>query len=74
LADIVMRDARAELPVSNFRNEYNTYLSYPAVIGKTGVLEALQLNLTDEEIEKLRLSAQYIKTRFDDTMETLQNN
>lgn len=74
LADIVMRDARAELPVSNFRNEYHTYLSYPAVIGKTGVVETLQLDLTDEEIEKLRLSAQYIKTKFDDTMENLQDN
>jgi len=74
LADIVMSDARAELPVSNFRNEYNTYLSYPAVIGKAGVVETLQLDLTDEEIEKLRLSAQYIKTKFDNTMENLQNN
>ena len=72
LADIVMSDARAELPVSNFHAEYSIYLSYPAVIGKHGVEETLQLNLL-EEAEKLRISAQYIKTRFDDTMEILQN-
>lgn len=73
LADVVMSDARAELPVSNFRQEYGTYLSYPTIVGKNGIVEALHLDLTEKEAEKLELSAQYIQTRFEETMKNLQN-
>ena len=48
LANVVLNDAREVLPVSNFREEYGTYLSYPAVIGRDGIVEQLQLQLTDE--------------------------
>lgn len=73
LADAVISDARAELAVSNFRSEHDTYLSYPAIVGRSGIVETLQLSLTEEETKKLKLSAQYIKTRFNDTMKELQN-
>lgn len=72
LATIVMSDARAELPVSNYREEYGTYLSYPAVVGKDGIVEKCQLNLTEEEKEKLQQSAQYIKVRYEDTMKKVK--
>ncbi len=62
-----MSDAHTELPVSNYRKDYGVYLFYPAVVGRQGVVEQVQLKLTDEEKEKLAKSANYIKTRFEDT-------
>ncbi|MFD1125159.1 L-lactate dehydrogenase [Lentilactobacillus raoultii] len=64
LAYTIMSDARTELPVSNYRKEYGTYLSYPAIVGRDGILEQLQLDLTDEELKKLQTSANYIKTKY----------
>lgn len=71
LANIIMSDARSEVPVSNFHEEYNTYLSYPAIVGRNGVIEQLHLDLTDDEKEKLATSANYIRTRFEDTVKDM---
>lgn len=51
------------MPVFNYREEYGTYLSYPAVVGRDGVVEQLQLDLTATEQKKLATSAKYIKDR-----------
>ncbi|MBS0952061.1 L-lactate dehydrogenase [Lactiplantibacillus plantarum] len=64
LANTVLNDAFTELPVSNFREEYGVYLSYPAVVGRDGIVEQVQLDLTDEELKKLQVSADYIKTKY----------
>ncbi|WP_251546569.1 L-lactate dehydrogenase [Limosilactobacillus caecicola] len=64
LVNAVLSDSRTVMPVSNYREEYGTYLSYPAVVGNDGILEQLQLDLTDEEKDKLATSAKYIKERL----------
>jgi len=64
LANVILNDALTELPVSNYREEYGVYLSYPAVVGRDGIVEQVQLDLTDEELKKLQISADYIKTKF----------
>lgn len=71
LVTAILNDANIELPCSNFREEYGTYCGYPAILGKSGVVKQLQLNLTDDEKKKLAKSANYIKTRFDDTVKKL---
>lgn len=64
LANVVLNDAHEVLPVSNYREEYGTYLSYPAVVGRDGILEQLQLELADEERYKLRRSADFITEKI----------
>ncbi|TNK97721.1 L-lactate dehydrogenase [Fructilactobacillus sanfranciscensis] len=64
LAKVVLSDAHTVLPVSNYREDYDSYLSYPVVVGRDGVLDDVSLNLTDEEKEKLQNSADFIKTNF----------
>lgn len=71
LVTAILNDANIELPCSNFREEYGIYCGYPAILGKGGVVKQLQLNLTDDEKKKLAESANYIKTRFDDTVKKL---
>lgn len=74
LINVILNDANAELPVSNWNEKYKTYLSYPAVVGNNGVVQQLKLNLTDEEEQQLAQSANYIKTRFDDVYAKLTAN
>lgn len=74
LVNAVLSDSRTEMPVSNYREEYGTYLSYPAVVGRDGVVEQLQLDLTDVEKEKLATSAKYIKDRLKSEEERLAEN
>lgn len=71
LVTAILNDANIELPCSNFREEYGTYCGYPAIIGNGGVVKQLQLNLTPDEEKKLAKSANYIRTRFDETAQKL---
>ena len=68
LALAVVADSHEELPVSVYYQPHDTYLSYPAIVGRKGILEQVQLNLTEEEEEKLAASANYIKTKFAESL------
>lgn len=72
LANIIISDAHTEIPVSNYHEEYGTYLSYPAIVGRDGIIEQIKLNLTDDEKEKLQTSANYMRTRFEDTLADME--
>lgn len=64
LALAVISDAHEELPVTNYYAPLDTYLSYPALVGRSGIIEQLQLTLTEEEEVKLARSAQFIQDKF----------
>ena len=64
LALAVISDAHEELPVTNYYAPLDTYLSYPALVGRSGIIEQLQLSLTEEEEAKLARSAQFIQDKF----------
>ncbi|GGG40726.1 L-lactate dehydrogenase [Lactobacillus apis] len=63
LVETIESDARTELPVSNYQEEYGTYLSYPAIVGRDGIVQQVQLALTDEEEKLLAKSAETIKEK-----------
>lgn len=71
IAKAVMSDAREELVLSNLRHEYEAYLSYPAIIGREGVVEQCQLDLTDAELEKLNASHAFIAEQYREVRATL---
>ena len=64
LALAVVSDAHEELPITNYYAPLDTYLSYPAIIGRNGVIEQVKLSLTDEEEAKLAHSSQFIHDKF----------
>lgn len=68
LVNAILSDSLEELPVSNYREEYGVYLSYPAVVGRNGIVEQAQLDLTPEELEKLQTSADFIKQKYQESM------
>lgn len=63
LVQAVVSDSREELPVSNYYAPYDTYLSYPAILGREGIVEQVYLDLPEEEVQKLKASADFIKAK-----------
>lgn len=73
LIQAVLTDSYTELPVSNYLHEYDIYASYPVIVGRAGVVDTVQLNLTVNEKTQLQASASYIKQRFDDVLAELND-
>ena len=65
LIQAVFSDARLYCPVSTYNPEFRTYIGYPAIVGRDGIEELIELNLTSEEHEKLESSAEKIKETVD---------
>ena len=63
LVETIESDAHTEMPVSNYQEKYGTYLSYPAIVGRDGIVQTVELTLTDEEEKKLKASAETIKEK-----------
>ena len=61
LMQAVFSNARLFAPSSVFLNKVGTYIGYPALIGKDGIEEVIQLALTQKEEEYLQNSAAIIK-------------
>lgn len=72
LTNTILNDALTEMPVSNFREEYGVYLSYPAIVGRQGIVKQCQLELTDEELAKLQKSANFIKEKYQESLDAVQ--
>ncbi|MER0123024.1 L-lactate dehydrogenase [Streptococcus sp. ZJ93] len=64
----IVSDAHEELPVSHYYEPLETYLSYPAIVGRSGIIERIQLQLTAEEEEKLAASARFIQEKVLDSL------
>lgn len=64
----IVSDAHEELPVSHYYEPLETYLSYPAIVGRKGIIERVQLQLTREEEEKLAASAHFIQEKFTESL------
>ena len=63
LAEAVLSNAHLLAPVSVYLDKYETYIGYPAIIGANGIESVVELNLTDQEEEKMWQSASYIKQK-----------
>lgn len=63
LVETIQSDAHTEMPVSNYQEKYGIYLSYPAIVGRDGIIQTVELTLTDEEEKKLQSSAATIKEK-----------
>jgi len=69
IVESIVRDARRTLPVSTLLNGYegvhNVCLSIPAIVGRGGVIRALQPALSAEEGDQLRQSARDLRSMLD---------
>jgi L-lactate dehydrogenase len=65
IAEMVCNDERAVIPIGSFQKEFGVTLSLPSVIGRGGVIEVLEPELSDEERVGLQRSAEFLKGALD---------
>lgn len=70
LVNTILSGSQTVMAVSNYRQEYGSYLSYPAVVGRDGIEGQVQLDLTDEELAKLQTSANFIKEKYQQSQQS----
>jgi L-lactate dehydrogenase len=62
IAEIVLRDERAVIPVGSFNPAYGVTLSLPGVVGRSGVERILEPSMSDEEKQGLQRSADTLRS------------
>jgi len=62
IAEIVLRDERAAIPIGSYQSEFGVTLSLPSVVGHAGVFEVMQPQLSPEERSALQRSAEGLKS------------
>jgi L-lactate dehydrogenase len=62
IAEMVLRDERAVIPIGSYNPRYGVTLSLPSVVGRQGVVDILDPDLSDDERQGLRRSAETLKT------------
>ena len=69
IAETVLRDERAVIPVGSLQKEFGVTLSLPSVVGSSGVIKVLQPELSQEEREGLQNSADSLKAALEHVKE-----
>jgi L-lactate dehydrogenase len=69
IAEMVVRDERAVIPIGSFNRQFGVTLSLPSVVGREGVSEILEPELSDVERLELGRSAANLRTAFARTTE-----
>jgi L-lactate dehydrogenase len=62
IAEIVLRDERAVIPIGSYNPKYGVTLSMPSVVGQSGVVQILEPAMSDGERQALQRSAETLKT------------
>ena len=57
IVEIIARDERIVIPIGCYNPKYGVTLSLPSVVGREGVIEILEPELSADEREKLARSA-----------------
>jgi L-lactate dehydrogenase len=66
IAEIVLRDERAALPIGSYNDRYGVTLSLPSVVGRNGVVRILEPEMSPEEERALKRSAASLKKSEED--------
>jgi L-lactate dehydrogenase len=70
IAEMILRDERTVIPVGSLQQEFGVTLSLPSVIGRGGVIEVLQPDMSDAERDGLQKSAKTMKAALESVRET----
>lgn len=61
IAEMIVTDERAVIPIGSFQKSFGVTLSLPSVVGRRGVIEVLQPEMSEEERDGLQKSAEIMK-------------
>ena len=62
IAEMVLRDECAAIPVGSYQRAFGVTLSLPSVVGRSGVMSVLQPELSAEERSGLERSAESLRS------------
>jgi L-lactate dehydrogenase len=62
IAEIILHDERAVIPVGCFHPNYGTTISMPSVLGRRGVVQVLEPEMSEDERSALGRSAERVKS------------
>jgi L-lactate dehydrogenase len=65
IAEMVLNDERAVIPIGSFQKRFGVTLSLPSVVGRSGIIEVLEPEMSDEERVGFENSAQTLKSALD---------
>ncbi len=65
IAEMICNDERAVIPVGSFQKKFDVTLSLPSVIGRGGLLEVLEPDMSEEERIGLQKSAAVLKAALE---------
>jgi L-lactate dehydrogenase len=61
IAEIILRDERAVIPIGCYNPEYGVTLSLPSIVGRAGVIQTLEPELSNDERQGLLRSVETLK-------------
>jgi L-lactate dehydrogenase len=61
IAEMVLRDERAVIPIGSYNPRYGVTLSSPSILGPNGVARILEPVLSEDERQALQRSADTLK-------------
>jgi L-lactate dehydrogenase len=61
IAEIILRDERTVIPIGSYQPQYGATLSLPSLLGREGIVETFEPEMSTEEREALRHSADTLK-------------
>ena len=61
IAEIILRDERAVIPVGSYHEAYGATLSLPSIVGRDGIIDVIEPDMSDDERQALRRSAETIR-------------
>ncbi len=64
IAEIVLRDERAVIPIGSYNPKYGITLSLPSVLGRQGVAQILEPEMSEQERQALERSAETLRRAF----------
>jgi len=62
IAEIVLRDERVAIPIGSYQHEFGVTLSLPSTVGRAGVLEVMQPELSSLERRALESSVESLRS------------
>ncbi len=65
IAEIVLRDERAVLPIGSYNEKFGVTLSLPSIVGRSGVVWIMEPEMSPEEEQALKRSAASLKKSED---------
>ncbi len=64
IAEVVFRDERAVIPIGSYNPKYGVTLSLPSVLGRQGVAQILEPEMSEQERQGLQRSAETLRRAF----------